>query len=53
MAVSMTKIRSFIAGVVALLAVLVLFSVGLTAAGVDLPIARNIAGLFGVSVGDG
>lgn len=49
MAVSITKIRGFIAGVVALVAVILLFSIGLTAAGVDLPIARDIAGIFGVS----
>lgn len=51
MAVTMTKVRSFIAGIVALLGVIVLFSVGLTAAGMDLPIARDIAGIFGIAPG--
>ena len=49
MAVSMTKIRGFIAGVVALVAVILLFSIALTAAGLDLPIASDIAGIFGIT----
>ena len=51
MALSMTKVRSFITGIVALIAVIVLFSIGLTAAGLDLPIARDIAGIFGIAPG--
>jgi hypothetical protein len=50
---SFVKVRGFIAGVVALLLVLVLASIGTAALGMDIPVLSTIAGFFGVQVAEG
>jgi len=50
---SMVRIRSFIAGVVALVLVIVLASVGTAALGMDIPVLSDIAGALGVEVASG
>jgi hypothetical protein len=50
---SWVKIRGFIAGVFALLLVLVLASIGTAAMGIDVPVLSTIAGYFGVPVAQG
>ncbi|MFP6583526.1 MAG: hypothetical protein VCD00_13365 [Candidatus Hydrogenedentota bacterium] len=51
MAVSMVKIRAFVAGVVAIVVLVVGGSVAITALGADLPLIGDIAGIFGVEPG--
>ncbi len=50
---SMVRIRSFIAGVVALILVIVLAALGTAALGIDVPVLSTIAGFFGVEVAQG
>lgn len=50
---SMVRVRAFIAGVVALLLVIVLASVGTAVLGIDIPVLSTIAGYFGVEVAGG
>ena len=50
---SMVKIRGFIAGVVAILLVIVLASIGSAVMGMDIPGLSTIAGYFGVEVAEG
>ena len=52
MAVSMVKIRAFIAACVAIVALVLGGSVAITALGGDVPVIRDIAGIFGVAPGD-
>lgn len=52
MAVSMVKIRAFVAAVVAIVVLVLGGSVAITALGADLPLISDIAGIFGVSPGD-
>ena len=47
---SMVRIRGFIAGVFALILVIVLASVGTAVMGIDLPVLSTIAGFFGIEV---
>ncbi len=50
---SWVRFRGFIAGVVALILVLVLVSIGSAALGMDIPVLNTIAGFFGVEVAQG
>ncbi|MCH8204862.1 MAG: hypothetical protein IID09_06830 [Candidatus Hydrogenedentes bacterium] len=50
---SMVRIRGFLAGVFALLLVIVLASVGTAVLGMDVPVLSTIAGFFGVEVAEG
>lgn len=49
----MHQIRSFIAAVVALVAVVVLAAIGTTALDMKIPVLVDIAAAFGVEPGDG
>ncbi len=50
---SMTRIRGFLAGVFALILVVILASLGTAVLGIDLPVLSTIAGFFGVEVAEG
>lgn len=50
---SWVKVRGFIAGVFALVLVIVLASVGTAAMGMNIPVLSTIAGFFGVEVAQG
>ena len=50
---SMVKIRSFLAGVFALILVILLASFGTAILGIDLPVLSTIAAFFGVEVAEG
>ena len=50
---SWVRIRGFIAGVFALILVIVLASLGTAVMGIDVPVLSTIAGFFGVEVAEG
>lgn len=49
---SMVKIRGFLAGVFAIILVILLASVGSAIMGKDIPVLSDIAGAFGVEVAE-
>lgn len=51
--VSMVRIREFLAGVFALILVVILAAVGTAVLGMDVPVLSTIAGFFGVEVAEG
>jgi hypothetical protein len=50
---SWVRVRGFIAGVFALILVIVLASVATAAMGMDVPVLSTIAGFFGVEIAEG
>ncbi len=50
---SMVKIRGFFAGVIAVVLVIILASVGTAILGMDVPVLSTIAAFFGVEVAEG
>jgi len=50
---SMVKVRGFVAGVFALLLVIVLASIGTAVLGMDIPVLNTIARFFGIEVAEG
>lgn len=49
---SMVRVRGFIAGIVAIVLVIVLASIATAALGIDVPVLSTIAGFFGMEVAE-